>query len=97
MEDMEDIKTSSINDLKNEPIIITLPYKWGDEVYFMDNNLVHIGKILGFTCYGQFGGVFITSYDISESYGDMGRRIKIDSDFVFATKEELIKNVLGTF
>jgi len=62
----------------------------------MDDNISHIGKILGFTCHGQFGDVFITSYDISESYGDMGRRIEIDSDFIFATKEELIKKVIGT-
>ena len=31
---MEDTKTSSINDLKNEPIVITLPYKWGRRSIF---------------------------------------------------------------
>jgi hypothetical protein len=91
----EDIKTPNVNELKKEPIVITLPYSWGDEVYFMDNNTIHNGKISGFSCHGQFGGVFITSYDIVETAGEFGRKIEIDAEFVFHTREELIKKVLG--
>jgi hypothetical protein len=94
----EDIKTNDYTktQMMNEPINITLPFKWNDEVHFMDNNQAHSGKIIGFSCHGQFDGVFVTSYDIAETAGDFGRQIEIDSDFVFSTKEELIKKVIGT-
>jgi hypothetical protein len=91
----EDVKTPDEKDLKKEPIIVTIPYNWTDDVYFMDNNTIHNGKIIGFSCYGKFGGVFITSYDIVETVGDFGRHIEVDSEFVFPSKEELIKKILG--
>lgn len=92
----EDIKIPTVKDLKNEPIIVTIPYNWGEEIWFMDNNTIHQGKIIGFSCHGKFRGVFITSYDIMETCGDFGREIEVDSDFVFKTKDDLIKKLLGS-
>jgi hypothetical protein len=47
----EDIKIPTVNDLKKEPIVITLPFKWGEDVWFMDNNTIHNGKMYGFSCH----------------------------------------------
>jgi hypothetical protein len=92
---MEDKNLSEKFD-KKEPITITLPHKWNEEVYFMNENIIHQGKIIGFSCNGQFGDVYITSYDIIESYdGEVGRCIEINSEFIFSSREELIKKLLG--